>query len=38
VQVITLKTAYRITNGYIENAIVSAGRLVAFLKNEYDLK
>jgi hypothetical protein len=30
VQVITLKTAYRITNGYIENAIVSAGSSLHF--------
>jgi hypothetical protein len=35
VQVVTLKTAYRITNGYIEGAIKSAGNLIAFLKNEY---
>ena len=37
-QIITLKTAYRITNGYIEKAILSAERLIAFLKKEYHLK
>jgi len=38
VQVITLKTAYRITNGYIEKAIIAAERLITFLKKEYHLE
>ena len=38
IQIITLKTAYRITNGQIENAIQSAEGLIAFLKKEYHLK
>ena len=37
VQIITLKTSYRITNGYIERAILFAQRLIAFLKKEYRL-
>ena len=38
VQTITLKTAYRMTNGYIEKAIQYAERLIAFLRKEYHLK
>jgi hypothetical protein len=38
VQVITLKTAYRLTSGYIEKAIIAAERLITFLKEEYHLK
>ena len=38
VQIITIKTTYRITNGYIEKAIHSAERLVAFLQKEYHLE
>ena len=38
VQIITLKTSYRITNGYIERAIFFAQRLIAYLKKEYHLK
>ena len=37
VQVITLKTAYRITNGYIEGTIKAAENLRAFLKKEYHI-
>ncbi len=36
-QVITLKTAYRITNSYIVSALQSAESLVSFLKKEYHL-
>ncbi len=38
VQMITLKTAYRMVNGYIEKAALYAERLIAFLKKEYHLK
>jgi cysteinyl-tRNA synthetase len=38
VQVVTLKTAYRVTNNFIENSIRSAENLIAFLKKEYYLK
>ena len=38
IQIITLKTAYRITNGYIQNAIQSAEGLIAFLIKEYHLE
>ena len=38
IQIITLKTAYRITNGYIESAINSAEGLKSYLKGEYHLK
>jgi hypothetical protein len=38
VQIITLKTSYRLTNGYIERAILFAKRLIAYLKKEYRLK
>ena len=37
-QIVTLKTAYRITNGYIEKAIQFAKALIMFLKKEYHLK
>ncbi len=37
-QIITLKTAYRITNGYIEKAIQYAKGLITFLKKEYHLE
>jgi hypothetical protein len=36
--IVTLKTTYRITNGYIDKAILSAERLIAFLKKEYHFK
>jgi hypothetical protein len=38
VQLITLKTSYRITNGDIERAIHFAKNLIAFLKKEYHLE
>jgi hypothetical protein len=38
VQIITIKTAYRITNGFIEKAILYAKRLITFLKKEYHLE
>jgi len=38
VQVITIKTTFRLTNVYIEKAIHSAERLIAFLKKEYHLE
>ncbi len=38
VQIITLKTAYRITNVQLRDAIKSAEALSAFLKKEYHLK
>jgi hypothetical protein len=37
IHVSTLKTSYRITNGYIEKTIKTGTNLIAFLKNEYDL-
>ncbi len=37
IQVITLKTAYRITNSYIVTALQSAENLAAYLKKEYHL-
>ena len=38
IKVVYLKTAYRLTNGIIEDAITAAGNLTAFLKKEYHLK
>jgi len=38
VQIIKLKTAYRITKGYIDKAIHFAERLIAYLKKEYHLE
>jgi hypothetical protein len=38
VQIVTIKTAYRIINGYIEKAIQYAEKLIAFLKKEYHLE
>ena len=37
-QVVTLKTAYRVANRFIKNSIQSAENLIAFLKKEYSLK
>ena len=37
-QVVTLKTAYRVANRFIANSIQSAENLIAFLKKEYHLK
>lgn len=38
VQVVTLKTAYRVTNRFIESVIRRAGKLIAYVKNEYHLE
>jgi len=38
IQLITLKTSYRLTNGYIERAGHFAKNLIAFLKKEYHLE
>ena len=38
VQVVTIKTTFRLTNGYIEKAIHSAEGLIAFLKKEYHME
>ena len=38
VQVVTLKTAYHVTNSVIENTIRSAENLILYLKKEYHLK
>jgi hypothetical protein len=37
-KVVYLKTAYRLTNGYIEETIRTAENLLGFLKKEYHLK
>ena len=37
VHVVQLKTSYRITEGYIETAIMKAESLIAFLKKEYHI-
>jgi hypothetical protein len=37
IQVVTIKTTYRLTNGYIEKAIPYAKEFIAFLKKEYHL-
>ncbi len=36
-QVVSLKTTYRVTNNFIEKSIHSAENLIAFLKKEYQL-
>jgi len=38
IKVVYLKTAYRLTNGNIEEAVEAAGNLMDFLKKEYHLK
>ena len=38
VQVVTLKTAYRVTNSIIEKTIETAENLIVYLKKEYHLK
>ena len=38
IKVVYLKTAYRLTNGNIEETIKSAGNLLTFLKKEYHLE
>jgi hypothetical protein len=38
IKVVYLKTAYRLTNGNIEEAIKTAENLITFLKKEYHLK
>ena len=38
IKVVYLKTAYRLTNGNIEDAIKAAENLIVFLKEEYHLK
>ena len=38
VQVVTLKTAYRVTNSVIEKTIQTAENLIVYLKKEYHLK
>ncbi len=37
IKVVYLKTAYRLTNGNIEGAIIAAENLITFLKKEYHL-
>jgi hypothetical protein len=38
IKVVYLKTAYRLTNGNIEEAIKTAENLITFLKKEYHLR